>query len=188
MLADLIAIASEKSGNSEALIIAFAGVGLALLSLAWQACSFFLSGCRVRIKVARGLLNETNIAYFPRRDRTPLPFDSSDEVIEVKVRNKGRLNASVVSCALITKEGALFNPDVSKRCPELPHRLEAKSMEKWYFSMSGVKAAESLIRSVSSEPHRALTKVIVSVELGDGRKRKETIVVPVGTREAMTNR
>jgi hypothetical protein len=120
-------------------VVAIVGLGLALLSLGWQAATFALSGSRVRAEIKRGASGGGNAIIGPAEVWTTRTVASlatqglTTEVLAVSVRNVGRLAVTVDEVAVVfSNRGRYLPPEGSKGNPPVPWRLEPGSSKTWY--------------------------------------------------------
>jgi hypothetical protein len=115
------------------LVVAITGLGLALLSLGWQAAIFVLSGSRVRVSITRGMVGGGNLLTIDHPDawnaaqlKQYAAQGLTTQVVAVKARNAGRMPVSVEHVTLELENGMAFIPPTGVGGnPPVPHRLEA---------------------------------------------------------------
>jgi hypothetical protein len=117
-------------------LLAAFGVGLALVSLAWQWRSFYLSGSRVTVLVKYGLRGigavVTTANPGDREQIARLQAQGfTDPVLAVQVKNAGRSPTSVVAVDLLFHHGGAIGG--MQLDPPLPYRLDSESERTWYF-------------------------------------------------------
>lgn len=101
------------------LVIAVAGLSLAVASLGWQVFAWHASGSKVKVETELGILG--------------YPDDRMDSYIGVTVRNVGRTAIDVTSWALALPDGmhlAILEPEPWSG-PEPPVRLEPGQAQTW---------------------------------------------------------
>ncbi len=119
-------------------ILAALGVVLALVSLGWQAVSFWLSGSRVRVEIRAGATDGVRVASVsgsPTQDQQALLQRQglTQLILGVKVKNLGRAPTSVTSVDLHYSNGAGLSGAYLRGSPELPCRMEGETEQTWYF-------------------------------------------------------
>jgi hypothetical protein len=139
------------TSDSATTILAVLGVVLALLSLAWQAATFYLSGSRVSVEIRSGVRSATAAATIPgTAPVTHLEQMRSQgleqAVLGVRVHNSGRSPTSVVSIDLLLPKGASYSQMGFD--PPLPFRLEAESEETWHIDADDVRAYAATLTKV----------------------------------------
>jgi hypothetical protein len=129
------------------LAIATAGLGLAMLSLGWQAATFVLSGSRVRVDILKGSLGRGSLITGPPDTWQDIANISAlaaqgftEEVLAVEVRNVGRMPVSVEKVTASLANGIAFEESQYQHAP-LPYRLEPGSSQKWWVTLPALKAA-----------------------------------------------
>jgi hypothetical protein len=133
-------------------ILAALGVLLALLSLAWQAWSFRLSGSRVTVEVRSGVKSVTGAATIPGTASASaleqLRVQGFDEpALGIRVNNAGRGPTSAVRLDLHFGKGAAVTNTVFD--PSLPFRLDGESEQTWLFDAQLAKAyAQTLAKTL----------------------------------------
>jgi hypothetical protein len=133
-------------------ILAALGIGLALLSLAWQAWSFLLSGSRVTVEVRSGLRSATGALTIPgTANATALEQVRAqgfhEPALAVEVNNAGRGPTSIVRLDLHFGKGAAVSNTVFD--PPLPFRLDGESEQTWLFDAQLARAyAQTLAKTV----------------------------------------
>jgi hypothetical protein len=126
----------HTGGDTATTVIAAVGLVFALASVLWQAWTFRLSGSRVRVEIARGLIGNGHAITVPW-DATPAQLEHmqgqgyTDPAYLVTVANSGRGETSVVSVDLALPGGGAFTETVLQ--PQLPFRLEGQSEQTWHF-------------------------------------------------------
>jgi hypothetical protein len=105
------------------LLIAVAGVGLAALSLGWQAATFVFTGGRVKIELRVDAMYGTgsHMVTSPVSSGPPDPEQLRAEgytrpVVAVQVRNVGHMAVTVEDWSLFT------SPEAGSRCNRLVNR------------------------------------------------------------------
>jgi hypothetical protein len=132
-------IVVHTSGTDPATIVLAAfGVGLALLSLFWQAFSFVATGSRVSVEVKAGLRGVGAVATLAHTATAQeVAFMQSqgftDPVVAVKVNNTGRGSTSVADVDLLFDDGGAIGNAVHD--PPVPFRLIGESEQTWYFDL-----------------------------------------------------
>jgi hypothetical protein len=127
------------TGDTATTILAAFGVGLAVLSLGWQAWSFLLAGSRVSVEVGDGLKDGNKVATIART-ATPVEIASlehqglTERVLSVRVNNAGRGPTSVVAVGIEFQDGGAISD--ARLNPPLPFRLDGESEQTWYFEAS----------------------------------------------------
>jgi hypothetical protein len=154
-------------------VLASFGVGLALLSLGWQAVSFRLSGSRVSVDVRGGAMGAGQIATLPSITAEQLRQLASqgmaNAVFGVEVKNSGRSPTSVVSAGVVyTPGGGGLTGSYLPPSPPLPYRLEGESEATWYFDAGQVVFAAQAFEKVmqTGKPYAIRGRV----QLGGRRK------------------
>ena len=103
------------------LVIAIVGAVAGLLSLGWQALSWFLTGPVVKVSIGEGIFTMTDGTLGP-------------DVVYVRAMNRGRSEVSVTAWAIKLPSGRTFvqmqpAPWTGRRCP---HTLAGKHDVTWY--------------------------------------------------------
>jgi hypothetical protein len=127
----------DEAGGTSAydivtLVVAIFGLGLALLSLGWQAATFALSGSRVKVTIQRGYIGGGNMLVGPAKAFTAAIQAqlaaqglATSEILAVEVRNVGRMPVNVEKIDLVFDHGiSLVPPHGIPGSPALPFRLE----------------------------------------------------------------
>jgi hypothetical protein len=115
------------------LVIPVLGLVQSVASLTWQAATFVLSGSRVRADLKHGAANAAGfLTGAPGVYRSVDDQGLGDEVIGVKVRNVGRLAASVDSIEVAMAGGMRMQMPSEVMGQSLPHRLEPQSSASWF--------------------------------------------------------
>lgn len=162
--------ASVSTYDVITLSIAVAGFGLALLSVGWQAATFFLSGSRVRVSLQRGADGRGQRLLMPadgwgdRQRANAAAQGLTDEVVGIEVRNAGRLaiNVDSVAAKFGPKLGmAYMQPDWPGN-EALPFRLEPGSSQSWAVPLVPIRAAIAAVGWTESE-------LLMSAGLGNGK-------------------
>ena len=136
MMTLVLTVVVHTGGDPVTTVLAVLGIVLALLSLAWQAVSFRLSGSRVTVELRTGMRNAISAVTTPAL-ATPFHLDHlraqgfTDRVLAVQVKNSGRSPTSVVSVDVRYVNGAIYTETAFE--PRLPFRLEAESEQTWFF-------------------------------------------------------
>lgn len=124
--------------NTATLVIAVVGLGLSVLSLGWQAASFFLSGPRVRVHLQEGFRGMGGAVLAPPSVYTDQGREAlerqgfTEHILAVIVVNRGRLPATVGNWSIRFGNGAAYQNPGDPRNPALPYRLEPFTSESWY--------------------------------------------------------
>jgi hypothetical protein len=175
-------VVEHSSGTDPAtLILASLGVGLALLSLAWQALSFMLTGSRVRVGVKVGLRGVGAVVTLPHDARAQSvghlrSQGFTDPVLAVEAINRGRGETSIASVDLLFEDGGSVGGGILD--PPLPFRLIGESAQTWYFNMQLAVAYAKATESVKpTEKPRAVRGRVI---LGSRKviKSKASIAIP----------
>jgi hypothetical protein len=115
-------------------ILAGFGVALALLSLAWQAFSFRLSGSRISVEIRSGFRRGDMLVTAPW-DPSPEEVGRlraqglTDSALSVTVTNSGRGPTSVTHVDVFFPNGAAYSDPAAP--PSLPFRMEGESEQTW---------------------------------------------------------
>ncbi len=147
------------------LVIAIAGFGLALVSLAWQASTYFLTGSRLRAALLLGATDGSVLITYPPDKATPETIAMhakqgfTKPVVVAEVRNIGRMPATVQKVTAYLENGVGLQPLQHPHAP-LPYRLEAGSSESWWIDATAVASAAARLEK---------TRLSISVELGTGK-------------------
>jgi hypothetical protein len=176
-------VVEHSSGTDPAtLILASLGVGLALLSLAWQAFSFLLTGSRVRVNVRPGLRGFGGVVTVPL-DATPANVaylrdqGFTEPVFAVEAINRGRGETSVASVDLVFDDGGSVSN--AAHDPPLPFKLNGESSQTWYIdahlAFAYAKASESVKPSGKTPSARG------RVTLGSSKVVESTTSIPIPT-------
>jgi hypothetical protein len=163
------------------LIVAIAGISLALASLGWQAATFFLSGGRAKVRALPGGIGQDELGRLVRLSWPEnAPAQSVQlmraqgfvrDVVIAEVRNVGRLALSVDGVLAETDDGFAFTVLADPENPALPHRLEAGAKESWHVPLAPVQAlADSDGKS---------RRVRMKVELGSGKVLRTKLIATV---------
>ena len=127
-----------------ALVLAVVGAVLSMVSLAWQAATWRLSGPRVRARMLVGATNGSQYGTVPVTKDWHRSVDGFAEhgmlhrLIGVEVRNVGRAATSVVGYKIALGGGVKIGVTAPPPgTPPLPHRLEAESMVFYYLDFRG---------------------------------------------------
>ena len=154
------------SQSTLALVLAATGLGIGLVSLAWQFVQHFLAGPRVRIALKPGVLTHVN-ALITRDsgsarssdkvpDRAMLNQGLWENVAVVQVENRGRIPISVSHVSLrfestrirrrglwrwakrtnFVVPGLAAHGSVSE---DTPQRLDVGEMRQWIFPMCSIE-------------------------------------------------
>ena len=162
-------------------VIALIGLIAAIVSLAWQAVTFVLSGIRPQCNMLHGAINPgRQFATYPITDRQ-LSLPSSvgsqgftEEALFVTVHNAGRLPFTVKSWNLVLeggiKTGVLNNPFG----PSLPHRLDVGEEATWAIEMTQVNAVVGAWRNQSGG---GAVPAWMEVQVGNGKTYKSKQIV-----------
>jgi hypothetical protein len=124
------------TSGSATTILAALGVSLALVSLGWQAVSFWRSGSRVRVEIGAGATDGVRVISIPGSP-TQSQADImrshglTQPVLEVSVRNSGHAATSVMSVDLRFPNGSVMTGSYLPGSPELPSRIEGGSERTW---------------------------------------------------------
>lgn len=160
--------------------LAILGVGLAALSLGWQAATFYLSGSRVRVTMHRGALRRE----FGATTRMTGPVTASDrdiermreqgfdhDVVVAIVRNRGRLAVSVDGVTATSRDGWGFARLADPENPSLPFRLEPGAKETWHVDLEPLQ--------MLADGDNESREVFMLVELGTGKvaRSKESLTI-----------
>jgi hypothetical protein len=152
-----------------------------LLSLGWQAATFFLSGSRVRVSLLRGAIGRGNRVLMPAKGWGEQQRAMSaaqgigEEVVAIEVRNRGRLaiNVEVVNAWFGPKKtpAGFSLPEFPGNEP-FPHRLEPGSSGSWAMPLARMLPALAAFGQSESE-------LYMSAGLGNGktvRTKERTII------------
>jgi hypothetical protein len=154
------------------LVVAIAGLGLAVASLIWQAATFVLSGSRVKIQLKRGFLGSPQGVGPVSRVTAPLDATADhaatmaaqgfhQELLVVDVRNVGRLPVDITSVDGYLSSGWGFSePGLYNE--QLPYRLEPGSKQAWHVPIEYFRKA-LVMRGIASE------EAFMVVGLGTGK-------------------
>lgn len=159
---------------------------LATLSLVWQALTFFLTGPRVKVRLAEGLRAPHGgvliapPSIYTESGRAALEADGyTEHVLAVSARNAGREPISLSRWSLRFGNSAVFTYPGGVGNPPLPHRLQPAADVMWLASLEDVVPYVANFvdqgqhaRTVRGEVDDALGKTTVS--------RQRIIVSPDG--------
>lgn len=149
-------------GGGVTLVIATIGLGLSVLSVSWQAASFFLAGPWVRVR-----LTESSTFVSEGGGRSLLV----QETLCIHVANRGRAATSIDECVIYPADGRPgggLSAGLDSRTPTMPgHRLEPQSSTMMYLDLTLARTIAEERASASERP-----KVFAAVRLGNGRLRK----------------
>lgn len=106
------------------LVIAVFGLVLSVVSPTWQAATFMLSGSRVRAELTFGYRLGDVVVTQPTGWQQVAAQGFTEQVIGIKVRNVGRLAASIDTVEAALPGGTRTTMLESIIGPPLPHRLE----------------------------------------------------------------
>ena len=122
------------------LVIAVLGLVLSMVSLAWQAATYVLSGSRVRAELMHGAGNADVVVSGPPGWKRVAAHGLDEEVIGIEVRNVGRMAASIDSVHAALPRGTKTTMLQSIVGPPLPHRLDPQGVASWFLPMAQVRA------------------------------------------------
>lgn len=150
-----------QSGGSATLILATAGVVLALAALGWQWYSVtFISGSRISVEIRRALMGLGAVVSFP--DDAPdwhlaqaQQQGYTQPMYAVQVNNTARGMTSIVAVDLAFSDGG--GRQITQPDPALPYRLEGESEEKWYFEAAPAAAYAATSAKVWPDKARNMT-------------------------------
>ena len=135
---------SSDAVDTAALVIAIISLVLAVLSLAWQAVTFVLTGPRVKVCLKEGLRGPLGVMIAPPSvytdaGRAALEADGyTEHVLAVVVTNAGRSATTVRGWSLHFGNGVVYTNQMDPRNPALPHRLEPHTTETWYATVDEI--------------------------------------------------
>ncbi len=144
-----------------ALVIAIVGVGLATLSLGWQAATFFLSGPRIKVNLREGLRGPLGLMLAPAsiytaEGRAALErMGYTEQVVAVEAVNRGRLGATVNNWSVKFGNGAIYGNPSDMRNPQLPYRLEPHTSMTWCVPMDELHVLQESFADLSEESRAA---------------------------------
>ncbi len=159
------------------LVLALLGVVLAVVSLAWQAVTFFLSGARVKTKLLLGGLGPGGAILWEVGPEGAELSPDDLPVVAVEVTNSGRTDIDVVGWGLDYGRGLTFVPSPWWPNKELPFRLKHGSQQTWFVKRADADHAANAVGKAQA--------VTGFVRLGTGRteRTKQRLdVAPVTSR------
>jgi hypothetical protein len=175
-------------------LVALLAFAFSVVSLTWQAWTFFLSGSRLRCELRRGAVNPLTRTWMTQpvaswEGVTPEMRSQgfTEERVFIIVRNEGRAPASVDGFHIVSNTGQTFGHTTTEPWEEeLPKRLEAESSAMWSFPGDLVTDAVAMIRAA---PHIAdgvpggVLEMRAEVESGSGKKVRsaEVLKYPIGS-------
>jgi hypothetical protein len=154
------------------LVIAVVGVSLAVLSIAWQAATFILTGPRVKVELHEGLRGPLGVMVaslnvYTDDGRAALERSGYDEhVLAITAINNGRLPATITSWSVRFGNGASQSVGLDRQNPELPYRLEAHSSATWYMLAEHAQG----VQRVFADQGRDASKMRGEVGLASGKR------------------
>jgi hypothetical protein len=165
--------------NTVALVFAVVGVVLALVSLGWQAATFFLSGPRVKVSFAEGLRGAHDgvmigpPSIYTEAGREALEADGyTERVVAVTARNVGRMATTASMWAIRFGNGTLYTLAAHPRNRPVPFRLDAFEEVTWYAPLNDLTALQA--QFVDQGDDAALASAVVDLASGakvEGRTR-----------------
>src|SRR5690349_1287327 len=123
-------------------VISVIGLVLAAVSLTWQAASFALAGSRVKVELVHGFRGPGVGAWLGRpgwavSSAQFATLGYNEEIVGVRVRNAGRMAATVVNADVEFENGALYRNPSSPWNP--PPRLDAGEQATWPLEAHAVR-------------------------------------------------
>ena len=141
--------------------------------LGWQAATFLLTGSRLRIDVRHGATDGRNVVTGPPGTQSLDLLRAqglTQEVMGAEVFNRGRIGVSVTGFRAVTSRGTRFAPIGSLLGLHLPHRLEPRDSELWFFPLDLVRPDLANIAKAFGHPNP--DDLAIEVDSGDGRCRR----------------
>lgn len=171
----LLQVAGVSAIEIVTLAIGGAGLGLAALSLGWQAATFFMSGPRVKVRFGEGFRGPLGVMIAPPGVYTEQGLASlehqgyTEHVLAVTAMNKGRFPATIRNWSICFGNRATFTNPQDLRNPPLPHKLEPHTAQTWYAPVDEVVPFVDMFsdqneraRTASGAVDTATNKTVVS--------------------------
>lgn len=173
---------AESTTDAITLIVAIAGLTLAVVSLGWQAATFVLTGPRVKVNLQQGALGPGGAVVGPvdaGMSATELAQQGFTEpILAIEVVNVGRMPTTVTGWHAEFENGMKFTNPQYPLNPALPFRLEPQSKATWYVEARSVHATVSASHA-SGVTKAASQEVRMSVDLTNRKtiKTRQGILV-----------
>ncbi len=154
------------------LIFAVFGLVLAVLSLAWQAVTWRLSGSRVQVDMLVGATNGSKDGTVVVDARWRAGVEQFEDLgmhhrlLAIRIRNTGRAATSLVSYHAALDTGPRIGAvGVPAGPPLLPHRLEAESEVLYYLDFDQLLHALAGLHNSEQRPKSVRMQAV----LGSGK-------------------
>jgi hypothetical protein len=169
------------------LVIAVVGLALAMLSLGWQAATFFLSGPRVKVYLREGLRGPVGVMLAPASIYTGEGRDAltrmgyTEHVLGVEAVNRGRLPATIGHWSLKFKNDVAYQNPTDPTNPSLPFRLEPETSATWYAPAEDLQEVQDAFTDQSER--QATLHAEITLASGRTIRSKNALVIgATGTR------
>jgi hypothetical protein len=152
-------IVVKSPSDIASIVLGSLGVGLALVSIGWQAWTFLRSGSKVEVVIAEGrrgfMQGQLGVATFSP-NTAPWERDYIEQqglgepVVAVTAHNLGRGETSISKCDVAVSDGGAYSNTANE--PPLPYRLAGESEQTWYFPLEPIRAYVHIRREQGAGP------------------------------------